>query len=98
MPQFDLILRNCLVLQADFSILKNATLCIDKGRIVKIETDAEQPPTPGRNHPGCSGKLANPAGRLPHHAPATLRAHPPTDAHGVAAFYSFRKQPDPQDV
>jgi 5-methylthioadenosine/S-adenosylhomocysteine deaminase len=42
MPQFDLILRNCLVLQADFSILKNATLCIDKGRIVKIETDTKQ--------------------------------------------------------
>lgn len=40
MPQFDLIIRDCHVLQPDFSIQKNATLCVEKDRIVKIETDA----------------------------------------------------------
>lgn len=40
MPQFDLIIRNCHVLQPDFTILKNAVLCVEKDRIVRIETDA----------------------------------------------------------
>jgi 5-methylthioadenosine/S-adenosylhomocysteine deaminase len=39
MPDFDLIIRNCRVLQPDFSVVNGAAICVQNDRIVKIETN-----------------------------------------------------------
>ncbi len=38
MPNYDLIIRGCQVLQPDLSVLSGATVCIDRDRIARIET------------------------------------------------------------
>jgi 5-methylthioadenosine/S-adenosylhomocysteine deaminase len=39
MTDYDIVIRNCRMLQPDLSVLVNAAICIEQDRIVRIETD-----------------------------------------------------------
>ena len=42
MDHYDLLIRDCACLEPDFSVLRNATICVEKDCIVRIETDPGQ--------------------------------------------------------
>lgn len=60
MTEFDLVIRNCQVLQPDLTVLPDATVCISEGRIARIEPGSEAADYQAAETIDGSGKLAMP--------------------------------------
>lgn len=60
MNLYDLVIRDCELLQPDFSTLSGVTICVDGGRILKIIADWQTEEVSGREEIPGAGKLAMP--------------------------------------